>query len=283
MQLLRRRKDMRWLLYWVTGMLSAWIWNLCFLNSLSYSLLSAAIVNTFFGASLAVVLALVLGWGIGSALHFLEQRGYRPLRGMIIFITNLIRSVPQIIGLLIGYMFLTFFIEHGILPSHVWQIVWMSCVISVVCSLEVIDLIMERIDHYRRSDYVVAMLCCGIKESRIVHGEILWKSSRAHLVHKAVNLFGVAIFLQCSIDFIISVGLSTDVSLSNFPATLGSLLAKLDSKQDILAFGSMFVDPSYIPRILFLHLQGVTIAFIIVYTLVCMFQIADGLVKQYDL
>jgi ABC-type dipeptide/oligopeptide/nickel transport system permease subunit len=159
----------------------------------------------------------------------------------------------------------------------------MAFVISILCSLEVIDLIGERIMHFRKSDYFDAMLCCGIKESRIINIEILWKNSLSHILHKLVSLFGVVILLQCSIDFIISVGLSTDVSLSNFPVTLGSLLAKLDSKQDILAIGSLLMDPANITQIFFQHLQGVSVAFIIVFTLLCMFQIADGLVRQYDL
>jgi ABC-type dipeptide/oligopeptide/nickel transport system permease subunit len=141
----------------------------------------------------------------------------------------------------------------------------------------------ERILHYRKSDFFHAMLCCGIKESRIINVEILWKNSLSHVLHKLVSLFGVVILLQCSIDFIISVGLSTDVSVSNFPITLGNLLAKLDSKQDILALGSTLIHPTYASRILFQHLQGVSVAFIIVFTLLCIFQIADGLVRQYDL
>jgi hypothetical protein len=45
----------------------------------------------------------------------------------------------------------------------------------------------------------------------------------------------------------------------------------------------MLMEPSYASRILFQHLQGVSVAFIIVFTLMCVFQVADGLVRQYDL
>jgi ABC-type dipeptide/oligopeptide/nickel transport system permease subunit len=159
----------------------------------------------------------------------------------------------------------------------------MAFVISLFCSLEVTDLVSERIAYYRLSDYVHAMLCCGMKESRIINVDILWKSSRSHFLHKLVSLFGVAILMQCSIDFIISVGLCNDVSLSNFPVTLGSILAKLDSKQDILAMGSILMDASYLPRILFQHLQGVSVAFVLVFTLVCIYQISDGLARYYEL
>lgn len=280
---LRQRKDIRWFLFWVTGLLGLWLWDTLFLNPLAYELFRSAIVNTFVGALVAVILSLVIGWSVGIALYFLENGQARSLHLLLTFTLNLIRSIPQIVGLLIGYIILTLFIAYGILQSQLNQILWMAFIISIFCSLEVIDLITERIMHYRKSDYFHAMLCCGIKESRIINVEILWKNSLSHMIHKLVSLFGVVILLQCSIDFIISVGLSTDVSLSNFPVTLGSLLAKLDSKQDILAMGSILVDPTYASHILFQHLQGVSVAFIIVFTLLCIFQIADGLVRQYDL
>ncbi|MCX6120146.1 MAG: ABC transporter permease subunit [Ignavibacteriales bacterium] len=281
--ILRQRKDIRWILLWLGGLLGLWWWDAVFLNPLAYELIQSALVNTFVGASTAVALSLFIGWSVGIALYFLENGRVKSLHLSLMFILNLIRSVPQIVGLLIGYILLTLFITYGVLQSQLNQILWMAFVISIFCSLEVIDLVTERIMHYRKSDYFHAMLCCGIKESRIINVEILWKNSLSHLLHKLVSLFGVVVLLQCSIDFIISVGLSTDVSLSNFPVTLGSLLAKLDSKQDILAMGSMLVDPVYASRILFQHLQGVSVAFIIVFTLLCVFQIADGLVRQYDL
>ena len=281
--ILRQRKDIRWFLFWLAGLLGMWLWDTLFLNPLAYELIRSAIVNTFVGTLIAVALSLFIGWSVGIALYFLENGRARGLHLALMFILNLIRSIPQIVGLLVGYMFLALFIAYGVLQSQINQILWMAFVISIFCSLEVIDLVTERIMYYRKSDYFDAMLCCGIKESRIINVEILWKSSLSYILHKLVSLFGVVILLQCSIDFIISVGLSTDVSLSNFPVTLGSLLAKLDSKQDILAMGSTLVNPMYASQILFRHLQGVSVAFIIVFTLLCVFQIADGLVRQYDL
>ena len=280
---IQQRKDIRWLLFWLAGLLGLWLWDTIFLNPLAYELIRSAIGHTFVGASAAVALSLFIGWSAGIALYFLENGRARIIHLLLMFFLNLIRSIPQIVGLLVGYIILTLLIAFGFLQSQLSQILWMAFIISIFCSLEVLDLITERIMHFRKSDYFHAMLCCGIKESRIINIEILWKNSLSHLLHKLVSLFGVAILLQCSIDFIISVGLSTEVSLSNFPVTLGSLLAKLDSKQDILALGSMLVEPSYASRILFQHLQGVSVAFIIVFTLLCVFQIADGLVRHYDL
>jgi ABC-type methionine transport system permease subunit len=260
-----------------------WIWDALFLDPLSYQLLQAAIYNTFFGAGAAVVFALALGWGIGLLLYFLEN-GKRTLFLLpVLFVINLLRSIPQIIGLLIGYILLSLLMVNSMLQFDAEQILWMACVIGVLCSLEIVDLVSERIAYFKKSDYFHAMQCCGMKESRIINVEILWKSSSAHLVHKSVSLFGDSIFLQCSIGFIISVGLSNEVSLTNFPVTLGSLLAKLDSKQDILAVGSTFINPSYLPHLFFQHLQGVSVAVLIVFTLLCVYHIADGLIHSYDL
>jgi ABC-type methionine transport system permease subunit len=281
--ILRQRKDVRWLLFWLVGMVVIWIWDALFLDPLSYELLQAAIFNTLFGAGAAVVFALTLGWGMALLLYFLESGKGKIFFLPILFLLNLIRSIPQIIGLLIGYIALSFWMENGLLQFSVMQIFWMACVIGIFCSLEIIDLVGERIAYFKKSDYFYAMQCCGMKESRIINMEILWKSSSAHLVHKSVSLFGNSIFLQCSIGFIVSVGLSNEVSLTNFPVTLGSLLAKLDSKQDILAVGYVFVNLSYLSHLFFQHLQGVSVAALIVFTLLCIYHIADGLIHSYDL
>jgi hypothetical protein len=127
------------------------------------------------------------------------------------------------------------------------------------------------------------MLCCGIPESRIVNIEILWKNGLAHVLQKLIATFGMAIFLQCSIDFIVSVGLSREVALSNFPVTLGGLLATLDSKQDILAISTFLTNPGYIVRLATTHLQGISIAFMIVFTLLCVYKVSNGIVRRYRL
>jgi ABC-type dipeptide/oligopeptide/nickel transport system permease subunit len=143
--------------------------------------------------------------------------------------------------------------------------------------------VVERIQHYAASDFVPAMLACGISDWRIVNLEILWRNCRAHLLNKAVSVFGMALFLQCSVDFVVSVGLTTEVNLTNVPTTLGSLLAKIDSKQDILALGIVFSDPSYFPNLFVRHLQGLSTAFIIVFTLLCFARIAEGIGERYRL
>jgi hypothetical protein len=61
------------------------------------------------------------------------------------------------------------------------------------------------------------------------------------------------------------------------------MLAKLDSKQDILAIGTVFADPGVFPSLFIEHLQGISVAFLIVYTLLCMYRISNGLVERYRL
>ena len=276
------RRDIFWFGIWIGGLTVLGVWDALFLNTPAFLLVGTAFMNTLIACVVVVALSLLLGWSVGVLLHLLETRS-RVLYLPVTFVLNIVRSVPQIVGTLIGYVLLTLFIEREILRSDISQLLWMAVVITLCVFLEIVDLVRERITYYRTLDFYHAMLVCGIKESRIINREILWKNSRAHLLNKLVSIFGAAIFLQCSIDFIVSVGLSTDVSLSNFPVTLGSLLAKLDSKQDILAIGTAVTNPSYISSLFFQHLQGISIAVIIVFTLFCMYRISDALVKQHRL
>jgi ABC-type dipeptide/oligopeptide/nickel transport system permease subunit len=275
-------KDTLWLLVWIVGLIGLATWDTLFLNRPALDLVQQAFGNTLIAGFLVVVFSLVLGWSVGVAMYFLETRT-RLLYLSLTFLLNIIRSIPQIVGVLIGYIILTVFIEQEVLRSPFSQLLWMAWTISLFVFLEVVDLVRERIAYYNKLDFFQAMLCCGIKESRIINREILWKNSRAHLLHKMISLFGTTVFLQCSIDFIVSVGLSTDVSLSNFPVTLGSLLAKLDSKQDILAVGTVLTDFANASTLPFQHLQGISIAFVIVFTLVCVYKISNGLVARYKL
>jgi hypothetical protein len=85
------------------------------------------------------------------------------------------------------------------------------------------------------------------------------------------------------VDFILSVGLSTEVSSVNLPVTLGSFLAKTDSKQDILAIGYALLHPSQLSGLFFEHLQGLSIAFIIVFSLFSIFKISNGFAERHRL
>ncbi len=276
------RQDLLWSFAWLAGMAALWAWTVLFLNRPALEQLQQAILHTLAGALLVAALSLLLAFTTAMGIALFQQRN-RPVALTLTFILTLIRSIPQMIGLLVGYILLTIAIEHEVVQSQAMPILWMSVVLSVFLFPELTETIRERIAFYRQSDFYNAMLCSGIKDRRILAVEILWKNSRAHIIQKLVSIFGMAIFLQCSIDFIISVGLSTDVSLSNFPVTLGGLLATLDSKQDILAISMALQHPGYLSNLFFRHLQGISVAFSIVYTLVCAYKISNGIVQRYRL
>jgi len=275
-----RKKDKRWIAYWIGGMLVVWIWDLLFLNAPALRQIELALGYTFAVSLLVVLFSLLIGWTLTLIFHFTEHSNYRWVYLILTFLVNILRSIPQIIGVLMGYAALTIFIEREVLESDMWKIIWMALIICSFVFLELLDLLRERIRFFQQSDFYPAMRVSGIHESRIVQYEILWTNCLSHILNKLIAIFGVAIFLQCSVDFIISVGLSTDVSSLNFPATLGSMLAKMDSKKDILAVGNSIMNPSYLPHLFFAHLQGITVAFLIVFTLFSIYKINKEFVKR---
>ena len=278
-----RYPDRTWLLLWIGGILLLLLWDYAFLNAPALAMFIRALENTIFAGMLVVLFSLIAGWASGVALFLSERRGHRLLYLLGSFLLNLIRSVPQIVGMLAGYVILTFVIERngGIQGSTL--LFWMSVITAGVVFYDVTDLIRSRIAQFAALDFYPAMLCSGVHESRILNIEILWKNSRAHLLQVMIGIFGMAVFLQCSIDFVLSVGLSTEVSSVNFPVTLGSLLATMDSKQDILAIGTTLTDPSYIPFLFTRHLQGISVAFAITFTILCAHNIATGYVRRHRL
>lgn len=283
LQSIYRRKDQLWLLIWLGGTLLLWGWNRLFLNAPALARIETGFANTFLIALLVILLTAALGWLSGVGLYFLEKAGSSLPYLAVSFLLNIIRSIPQIVGILLGYIVITVQIQSGALQRPAAVIPVIAAVISLFVFLEISDLVRERIAYFRKRDFYNAMLVCGIPEWQIVNREILWKNSLAHLFNKLISIFGVTIFLLCSIDFIISVGLSGNVSSVNLPATLGSLLAKIDSKQDILAIGHALTHPGYLPRLFFEHLQGITVAFLIVFTLLCIYKIANGFARRYEL
>ena len=278
---LYRQKDKLWLSIWTTGIVTLWIWNRIFLNNPAFERIQSAFIHTCLIAALVIAFCCILGWGAAVGLYVLERSQKQGLALALSFLLNVIRSIPQIIGVLVGYVFITMMLRQEVLQSELLVMILMAIVTSLFVFPELADLIRERIDHYHTLDFVNAMLCCGISEHRIIHVEILWKNSLVHIINKLIAIFGIAIFLQCSVDFIISVGLSTNVSPVNLPITLGSMLARIDSKQDILAIGYTLTHLTYLPNLFFQHLQGLTTAFLIVFTLLSIFHIANGFAKRY--
>jgi ABC-type amino acid transport system permease subunit len=259
------------------------LWDILFLNAPALRLVVSGFVNTFVIALLVVAITLALAWGVTLALHYLEKGNRKSAYMVLTFFLNLIRSIPQIVGVLFGYVAVAALIQAGALRSPMSIFPLLAFSVSLFVFIEFVDLMRERIAHFAKLDFYNAMRVCGITEGRIVNFDILWKNSRIHILNKLISIFGVAIFLQCSVDFIISVGLSTDVNTVTLPATLGGLLANIDSKQDVLAIGYTLTHPSYAPNLFFEHLQGVTVAFLIVFSLLSLYHIANGYAERHRL
>jgi hypothetical protein len=278
-----RFKDTRWASIWVFGSISLLIWDVLFLNKPAFNKIVTGFFNTFIIALLVVLFTLVLGWSVSLLLHSLQSRSNRAPYLAVTFFLNLIRSIPQIVGVLFSYVGITLLVEGSVITSRPLIMVVMAACISVFIFLELVDLMRDRIGHFTRLDFYSAMRVCGVPEVRVVNFDILWKNSRLHIMNKLIAVLGYAVFLQCSVDFIISVGLSTDVNETLLPSTLGSLLAAIDSKQDILAVGYTLTHPDYAGHLLFEHLQGMTVAFCIVFSLVSIYHVANGYAERHRL
>jgi ABC-type dipeptide/oligopeptide/nickel transport system permease subunit len=278
-----QKKDQLWFLIWLLGILFLGIWDLLFLNKPALRLIIKGFTNTIIISTLVIIFSLLTAWLITLLLVYVESKKNKFFYLLITFVLNLFRSIPQIIGLLFGFVAITIFIQMGLLKTEYLTMVSISIIITIFVFQELVALMRERIAYYKKTDFFNAMRVCGISVRRIINRDILFKNSRLHIFNKLISIFGASIFLLCSIDFILSVGLSKEVSAVNLPVTLGSLLAKIDSKQDILAIGISLSDPSYVGTLFFNHLQGISIAFLIVFTLLCIYKIANGFSQRYRL
>jgi hypothetical protein len=276
------QKDTLWAIIWSGGLILLWFWDLFFLNNPALRKLETAFFNTLFIGLLVIVFSLSLAWLNTMLIHFSKER----FKGVLFFplhlFVNLMRSIPQILGVLIGYLFITRLLEKSTFDSGTIMLL-MAFIISLFVFLEISDLMLERINHFKKTDFYNASCACGIPEFYTINFDILYKNSWIHLFNKLIAVFGMTIFLICSIDFIISVGLSTDVSATNLPSTLGSMLAQIDSKQDILAISTTLTNPLYFPNLFLRHLQGISVAFSIVFTLFSVYKISDGFARRYHI
>lgn len=280
---LYRKKDKWWLVVWLGVLLFTWLWNFRFLNTPALRQLQSGFLNTMLTSFLVVIFTLLLSWLYTNALFWLQEKKVKSVYWGLTFSLNLIRSVPQILGVLFAYIWITFLLAGGAISGTFTVILILSVSISLFIFPELVSLMQERIFYFQKLDFYNAMQVCGISENRIINFNILWKNSRVHILNKLIAVFGMAVFLQCSVDFIVSVGLSTEVSALNLPASLGSLLAKIDSKQDILAIGYSLTHPAYFPHLFIRHLQGLSSAFLIVFSLLSLFKISNGYAERHRL
>jgi hypothetical protein len=276
-------KAVRWALIWFLTIATLGMWDLLFLNKPALKLVVTGFFNTLSIAFLVICFTLVLGWLAVMALYYLEKMRFNVGYIVLNFLFNLVRSVPQVVGVLLGYVGVGILIQKGIIHSGIIIFPMFALSMSIFIFLELADCMRERIDHFNKLDFFNAMRVSGIAESRIINFNILWKNSRIHIFNKLISILGIAVFLQCSVDFIISVGLSARANEVTLPTTLGNLLANIDSKQDILAIGNTLTHPAYFSHLLFEHLQGVTVAFLIVFSLLCIYHIANGYAERHRL
>lgn len=266
-----------WLLGWVAGLALLYGWNAIFLNAPDFAMLFLALWRTLFTSGLAVGVAFFLALIWIHTEEWASRNGYTFFKAGLAQLDDLIRTAPQIIGLLIGYTLMTIAIrsEHLMNPWSILTI--MAVTLAVVMMHEWTELFRSRIAYYREKDLIPALRVCGIREGKIINRDILWYNSRTLILHKSVALFGTAFFLQSAMDFIVSVGLTSEIASSNFPATLGSILAKMNSKQDIMAIGIALTDFSMWPSLFTEHLLGISGALVVIWTLIAFFKAADVL------
>lgn len=276
-------KDKQWLIIWLISIFTVGIWDLFFLNKFAYKKILTGYTNTIFIALVVVIFTLLFSIFTANIVVMTKKPGRQWLKILVNFVLHLLKSIPQIVGVLFGYIWIASLVNNGIWGGKFMAFTLTAAIMSIFIFQEVVDLMLERVEHYKKLDFYSAMLVCGISEFRIVNSDILWKNSRIHIFNKLISVFGMAIFLQCSVDFIISVGLSTSISLVDLPATLGTLLAHIDSKQDILAIGHTITNPFYVKNLFFKHLQGVTVAFLLVFTLLSIYKISNGYAERHRL
>ena len=95
-------KDIRWSLIWFCTITAIGIWDALFLNKPAIKLVVTGFFNTLVISLLVIVFTLVLGWLAAMALHYSKKN--KPAFVLLNFLFNLIRSIPQVIGILFGYI-----------------------------------------------------------------------------------------------------------------------------------------------------------------------------------
>ncbi|MCK6601214.1 MAG: hypothetical protein L6Q77_05265 [Bacteroidetes bacterium] len=264
--------DLFWLAIWLLGCLLVLLWDAVFLNKPALIRVWTGFGNTLSVAGISLVTALVFSFFLSSGFILARWNGFGKLAAAAELLLSVSRSVPQIIGLLTGFLILTVLVTQEVLTGKAGILTGFGVTVGLVLYYEFSDMLIERARWFEQTDFIAASRTAGIPDFHLLFIEIWWRNSRLHLINKLISGVGSTVFLLCSIDFILSVGLSHSVNAVNFPPTLGSLLAHIDSKQDILAAGLIFSDPSYLAVLFTRHLQGLSVAFLIVFTLACWFK-----------
>jgi len=190
-------KDLIWLSIWISGIAAVGFWDVMFLNTPALKKIAAGLINTFFISLQVIIYTLILAWAVSSSIVYLENRKNHTGYLVLTFIMNLTRSIPQIVGILFGYIFITSMYRTGTLSSSLGVFFLMAVTISLFTFVEMVDLMRDRIHYFKTLDFYNAMRVCGFSEFRIINFHILWKNSRIHIFNKLIAIFGIAVFLQC--------------------------------------------------------------------------------------
>jgi len=100
-------KDIRWLIIWISGIFLIGVWDILFLNKPALKKVVAGLTNTFFISLQVLLYSLILAWITAVALHYLETRKHHIGYLCLSFLLNLTRSVPQVVGILFGCIWIT--------------------------------------------------------------------------------------------------------------------------------------------------------------------------------
>jgi hypothetical protein len=227
--------------------------------------LISAIANTAFSISLTILFVFI----IGISLTILNE--YSPYIRKAVM---LIQLIPQIVWLIIAYSFLNeIIVQYAI--GYMGIISSSAIMFSFVLLPNVFLFLEERLNYEKEHGAYYPLRTLGVSLLRSILSEVLWRQNRVHLFLKMCALVASLFFLQISIEFIISVGLSETIGVINFPLSLGQLLVQIGSKQDLLAVAYSLFNPSYLSTLFSQHLFGLSIAFCIFTGMITSYKISS--------
>ena len=125
------RGDTRWMAVWLAGLAVVGIWDVLFLNRPALALVVEGFLNTVQIALMVLVFTLIYGWVATICLHFFHVRRHRLALLATTFMLNIIRSIPQIVGVLVGYVIIAGLIGNEVLTSNAVIFPLMAAIMSL--------------------------------------------------------------------------------------------------------------------------------------------------------
>jgi hypothetical protein len=254
-----------WIFFFLISITVIFIWDKIYLNERSFTLVFNAYLNSILIAVLAIIIVISASWLL-SLLSSINN----VLKQIVYFFMNQGILIPQVLIVLFGQTILNILIVSGHLNNSIEYMIYSSIILSFSLLSESLTFFINRIELLKERGFYESMTSLNIRKWRIVHFDILWDNSRKIIITKAVSLFATVFFIQVIVDFIISVGLSRDLSQFNFPPSLGTVLADTTSKEDLLYVQHIIKNPSLIKNLFYRHLQGISLVAMLFVTLLSM-------------